>query len=102
MIITAYFSSGGAPATGLSPTIDIRDVSDGSLDIDDGSMTEVGSGWYKYDFSGATATKQYSWVVDGGSSLADPERYVFGEWSLLQADWLDGGRLDNILDGLCL
>lgn len=100
MIITCYFSNAGAPATGLSPTIDIRDVSDGSLDIDDGAMTEVGSGWYKYSFGAADAAKQYAWVADGGATLTDPERYVSGEWTLLQADWLDGGRLDNILDAI--
>ena len=100
MIITVYFSEAGAAKTGLSPTIDIRDVSDGSLDIDDGAMTEVGSGWYKYDFAGATATKQYSYLCDGGTSLCDPERYIFGEWSLLEADWLNAGRLDVIIDAI--
>jgi len=86
MIITAYFSEGGAPKTGLSPTIDITDVSDGSLDIDNGAMTELANGWYKYDFSGADATKRYVWLVDGGSELVDPERYIEGEVNAVQVD----------------
>ena len=47
MYVTAYFTDGGTPATGLTPTIRIRDLSDNSLVITDASMTEVGDGHYK-------------------------------------------------------
>ena len=80
IMVTAWYSEGGAAKTGLSVTVDIRDVSDGSLDVDDGAMTEVGDGWYRYDFSGADDTKDYTALCDGGSGLCDPERYVPGEF----------------------
>lgn len=76
-MIVVYFSEAGAAKTGLSPTIDITDVADGSLDVDDGAMTELANGWYKYSFSN-DATKSYTWLADGSASLCDPERYIEG------------------------
>ena len=78
MMIKAYFSEGGAAKTGLSPTIDITDVLDGSLDVNDGAMTELANGWYKYDFSAAVAGKDYVYLCDGGAGLPNPERYIPG------------------------
>lgn len=81
MRIPVYFSEAGAAKTGLSPTVDIRDVSDGSLDVDDGAGTEIGDGWYWYDFSGIDASKEYTYLWDGGAGLCDPERYIPGKIS---------------------
>lgn len=83
-MIVVYYSEAGAAKTGLSVTIDITDVADGSLDIDDGACTELANGWYKYDFSD-DATKNYTWLADGGAGLCDPERYIEGNIYLTTA-----------------
>lgn len=74
--IIAYFSNNGSPATGLSPTVRIRDVSDGSLVVTDAAMTEVGDGFYKYLFSSYNITKAYVIRADGTATLANTDRYV--------------------------
>ena len=76
MNITAYFSSLGTPETGLSPTINIRDISDGSLTVSAAAMTEVGDGFYMYAFTAYDPTKDYSIRCDGGATLIDADRYV--------------------------
>lgn len=68
--IGADFSILGVPETGLSPTITIRDTSDGSVVINAVAMVEVGGGAYKYDFTNDTA-KKYSIVIDGGVDTLD-------------------------------
>ena len=78
MIVKKRFTEGGAAKTGLSPTIDIIDVSDGSLDVNDGAMTELSNGWYKYDFSAADITKEYVYEIDGTMALACTEFYKDG------------------------
>jgi len=78
MTITAYFSEAGVPKTGLSPTVDLYDVSDNSLDIDNGALTEIAVGFYKYTFAGHDPTKDYVFLVDGTVTLADTERYAAG------------------------
>ncbi len=77
MNITAYFSQLGTPETGLSPTINIRDISDGSLVVSAMAMTEVGDGFYWYNFLGYNPAKDYSIRCDGGTAiLRDFERYA--------------------------
>lgn len=75
MLITAYFSENGTPKTGLSPTLDIIDLSDGSLAVDDGAMTERASAFYTYNFAGYDAIKNYSVICDS-VTLTGPERYA--------------------------
>ena len=76
MNITAYFAQLGTPKTGLSPTINIRDISDGSLTVSAAAMTEVGDGFYMYAFTAYDPTKDYSIRCDGGATLIDADRYV--------------------------
>ena len=71
------FVSTGTPATGLSPTIRIRDVSDNSLVITDAAMVEVGDGFYKYDFTTFSSGTNYAIRCDGGAMLPTFDRYVF-------------------------
>lgn len=78
MIITAFFTENGIPKTGLSPTIRIRTLSDNVLVITDVAMTEVGDGFYKYDFTTYDGTVGYSIRCDGGATLQDGERYTSG------------------------
>jgi len=77
MLVSAFFTQNGSPTTGLSPTIRIRDASDGSLVVTDASMTEVGDGFYKYDFTGYLYSTDYTIRTDGGATLDDSERYGY-------------------------
>jgi len=78
MNILAYFSNSGTPATGLTtPTIRIRDLSSGSLLVNDSTMTEVGDGFYSYDFTTYDKNKDYSIRCDGTAVLVDTDRYVY-------------------------
>lgn len=90
LLITAYFSDGGSPKTGLSPTIDIYDLSDNSLDIDGGAMTEVGGGFYKYTFTAHDNTKDYAIICDGTATLSGSERYAISTTG-------DAGDVNQIL-----
>ena len=81
MNVTAYFESVGIPATGLSAKINIRNISTGVLVVTAGAMTEVGDGFYRYEFSAYDYTVAYSLLCDGGATLAATDRYVKGEFT---------------------
>jgi hypothetical protein len=73
MIYVLYFSDGGTPKTGLSPSITIyKKVADGSDVASPPAVSEIGGGFYKF-----TATPSEALVarIDGGSTLADAYRY---------------------------
>ena len=106
MIISAYFTDSGAPKTGLSPTVTVYDLSDNTKAVDAASMTEVGGGFYKYDFTGFDSSEDYSIICDGGSGLSNSERYVVAGSDIkgivkqtladpneLQTDWVNAGIL---------
>jgi hypothetical protein len=76
MYITTYFASQGVPATGLTPTIKIRDLSDNSVVINSVAMSEVGDGFYKYNFAAYDAAKDYAIRCDGGNTLSGADRYT--------------------------
>jgi len=76
MYITAFFTDRDIPATGLTPTIRVRRVSDGQLMVTDESMDEIGDGWYRYDFVGYDAKINYVIRCDGGPTLSDADRYM--------------------------
>lgn len=77
-LVISYFSNLGVPATGLSPTVTIYDVSNGDVLINAAAMTEVAGGFYKYDFTTFSTSGDYHIVSDGGVGLAPPERYAIG------------------------
>ena len=77
MYIISYFTENGVPKTGLTPTISIWRLSDNLLLIDEDSMSEVGGGFYKYDFTGYSPQIEYAIRCDGGSTLSNAERYSF-------------------------
>ncbi len=96
MYILSFFRDNGSPKTGLTPTIKIRDVSDGSLLINGASMTEVGDGFYRYDYSAYDSEKDYAIICDGGISLSDYDRYAYaGNESYV--DDISNGVLDEQL-----
>jgi len=78
MNILAYFSNNGVPATSLIiPTIKIREIPVGTLLVNGDSMTEIGDGFYSYDFVDYDLTKDYAIICDGTSILSDADRYVY-------------------------
>lgn len=97
MIIPAYFHEAGVPKTGLSPTIDIYKVSDNSLVVNDGALTAVGGGFYKYDFAAYDSAEDYVYVVDGTATLANGYRYLFGGTDSQAKDALILNNLDHFM-----
>lgn len=77
MILSAFFTSAGVPATGLSPTIDVW-TSGGTQVVTAASMTEVNGGFYYYDFASYDETEDYFIRADAGGSLAATDRYIAG------------------------
>jgi hypothetical protein len=76
--ILAFFTDTGVPKTGLIPIVRIRDISDNTLIITDSTSSEVGDGWYKYDFIQYDSTKEYAIRFDGGPTLSNTDRYTSG------------------------
>lgn len=98
LIINSFFTSGGVPQTGLSPTVRIWEVTavsedlvigtpNGSILAVDGVMTAVtdapsDDGFYKYVFTqgaGYNPLSRYVFRVDGGVTIPLGERYQCGE-----------------------
>jgi hypothetical protein len=77
MKIVSFFTNSGTPATGLNPTIRIRDLSDNSLVVTDAVMTEVGDGHYVYDYIAYDLDKNYAIRSDGGGTLPNADRYKY-------------------------
>jgi hypothetical protein len=73
--ITAYFEASGAAQTGLTVLVYARDLSDNSVVVNGVTMTEVGNGWYKYDWTTYDKTKAYVGYCDSQSASSD-DRYV--------------------------
>lgn len=110
-LITAHFTTSGNPVTGLSPTIVIirLDPSANVLEVNGGSLTEVGIGWYRYDFTTYDPSKAYIFTIDGGNTLTAQDRYKhggnesyvedvsFGVWEEPWADHQDVGSTGLVL-----
>lgn len=77
MMVSAYFQESGTPKTGLSPTVVIRDLSDNSVVVNGAAMSEVGNGYYKYDFTAHNRAKEYVFLADS-VTLTGVERYASG------------------------
>lgn len=79
-IITAFFSDRGIPAEGLTPAIRIRTVADNTVVVGDDPanpvyMTELGDGFYKYDFVDYDSDQDYLMLMDGGDILTVHDRF---------------------------
>lgn len=76
MVYTVYFADNGSPASGLSLEWESLYYEDTTAvpSASYPSFTEVGGGWYKFDF---TPSANAMGVVDGSSALtSDLDRYV--------------------------
>lgn len=91
MQVLAFFTNDGVPQPGLTPIVRIRDISDNSLVVTDLAASEVGDGWYKYDFAAYDSAKEYAIRFDGGAALADSDRYTSGT---------NDSFIDDITDGV--
>jgi len=77
MYIKVYFAENGSPKTGLSPTVTVYKDSDNSVIVNAQAMTEIGGGFYKYDFSTYDSEESYCYIVDS-VTLTGQERYAPG------------------------
>lgn len=68
-----YFESSSVPKTGLSLTWESLNNRSTGAAASQPSFTEVGSGWYRFTLN---TTVTLLGVINGGSSLADSERYL--------------------------
>lgn len=94
MLIRQYFTNAGIPVTGLTNVrLNIFNANTGAMVIFAGLMTEIGNGWYKYNFSTYNQTIPYVWSIDGGATLPNTDRYKFGQDlgddSKLRFDYID-------------
>lgn len=81
--ITAHFTSSSIPQPGLTPVIDVFELGvvaagPNTHVVTAATMTEIGGGWYRYDFSTYDPAKSYVFNIDGGSVLLDCDRYKYG------------------------
>lgn len=98
--ITTFFTDSGSPKTGLSATIRIRNLATGSLVITDAAMTEVGDGFYSYDFTTYDEELDYSIRCDGSASVTSAsERYTYAGNESYMEDILDASIDDHSVVG---
>ena len=77
MKIIVFFTNNGIPQTGLTPVMDIWKI-DGTHLISNANMTEIGGGFYYYEFAQYTDSEDYCFRADGGNTLPDRDRYYYG------------------------
>jgi hypothetical protein len=79
-IITAHFTSAGVPQPGLTPSINITQLNLLSelAVVSNDTLSEIGNGWYRYNFTSYDPSKSYVFTIDGGPLLTDCERYQYG------------------------
>ena len=78
--IIGFFTSNGAPTTGLSATLRIRRVDTSALVVTDAAMTELGDGMYGFNFdvaAGYSETRGYAIRLDGSATLRTADRFKF-------------------------
>ncbi len=80
MFIVAFFRKNGSPISSLTPLLSAVKLNDNTCALASVSMTAVNglAGLYFYDASALDDQYEYVFMVDGGASLQDSERYVFG------------------------
>ncbi len=107
-IITAFFTNNGAPQTGLTPTIDIWELhptipTTNPQVVTGDPVTEIGGGWYRFDFLTYDSMLNYSMVFDGGVSLAGGERYhIAGNESYSEDMWSQQASTSTAADTMGL
>jgi hypothetical protein len=82
-ILTVHYTNNGVMATGLSPTVIIYELDPinpniNTIVVNNGALTEIGQGWYRYDFLTYDYRKSYVFTFDGGIFLTACDRYKIG------------------------
>lgn len=73
MVYSVYFSKAGVPQAGLTPVwLTLQDAITTVSVLSPPAITEIGGGFYKFSI---TPADPLVGVIDGGSSLTDPDRY---------------------------
>ncbi len=99
MWLSAYFAQNGSPKTGLSPTIDIYRISTNVKEISAVAMTEIGGGFYSYDFSTIVSIEDnYVYICDA-ITLVGVERYAIGEINVTDVDKINLAALSGAVSG---
>ena len=120
LMFYAFFVESKVGKTGLTVTVDV--YRNGTEIVAGGSATEVGDGLYKYQlasgsnnaegeyiciFKTATSTVDQQhipalWVVNkaGTENLTADLNTILTDTNELQTDWVNGGRLDLLLDAI--
>jgi len=91
----AFWTNNGAPATGLSASIQIRRVDTGAIAQASASMAEVGDGWYKFVQAAFDDSLQYVATLDGSTAVTPQERY---QAAAAPADGEDRATIANSVD----
>lgn len=100
--IPAHFVNDGAPLPGLTPVISILELATGIPVVTNIPMTEVGLGFYRYDFLTWDPTKDYCYLIDGGAALQNYQRYRVGTTGVagaVQQVLVDTGVLRDVEQG---
>lgn len=76
MVITTFFSTENeTPASGLIPTITIQEIPSGVVVVNSALMSEIGNGFYSYDFTNFDSSKEYVFLCASNDSNSDPYTY---------------------------
>lgn len=82
MKIIASFTYRGIALTGLSPVVNIVDITNILTPTPivpvSNLMVDVLNGFYAYDFVNYIPGREYTIMIDGGDTLSDENRYKYG------------------------
>lgn len=73
-----FYTDAGAPATGLSPTVNVWDKTLGTQVVTGGAATELGGGGYYYDYTTVTGSElnEFFCQFDAGVVAGVSSRYA--------------------------
>lgn len=102
MIISSFFTQNGAPKTGLSPTVLVWQISAGinTIVVNNAAVSEVGNGFYSYNFAAYNPAYDYLISVDAGVSMTAYGRYSVSQLTPSGSVTIDSTAVTQIVDGV--
>lgn len=104
MLINSFFARNGIAATGLTPVISIWSVVGNTRTpvVTSQSTTELGDGFYSYDFTLFDSAIDYIVSVDAGPTMTQSGRYNIASITpaLSKAVTVEQTVIDQIVDGV--
>lgn len=76
--IPVFFTNVGVGATGLTVTVDIIRISDGTKVVTAGAASEISDGAYKFDFVAFDNAEDYLTIFDAGVAAVVDSRFARG------------------------